>query len=517
MFNKKAKLIAAISAASLASSVVVAEPAFDWAAAVYSIEGAASEATFTAPTVTVTWGAEYARDDLIDISFNTALDNAYTPASVLTAYADCAGMAAGEIASAGDNGGVITLGLISNTTDSVTYRVTEIDYTAPVATDGGVCDTDGLADGATVVAASSSSTIGAVFDIAGLEFEGADANSAGSISGVYSATLSNGVTPLDGGVQTIIDDAGTVDVADDNAQLASFASQYNLDVSVATQTAGFDGIINVSATPTRSAFDPDAVDVATVDIDEATYLTPADSEEVTLIVTGDFSYVVDENSVTAGVQSNAFTMVDAAGAGAPISPVIVINGGGADTATFTGTASSFQNLVVTFDNDENGNTLDGVAVAGFAPTAVLVKGDFSAAVSVSYDDNGDTANSKTLTGDLAIGEWTLNGSTSTVQAYPVGSNISNFLWVTNTGANDGDVTVTAVSGGVETDECVVGTAAGMSLTSISPGVNKCLSDAGITSGRAQLSITVNAAAANVDVYAGYKSNSADDRLGLNVE
>jgi len=57
----------------------------------------------------------------------------------------------------------------------------------------------------------------------------------------------------------------------------------------------------------------------------------------------------------------------------------------------------------------------------------------------------------------------------------------------------------------------------MSLTSISPGVNKCLSDAGITSGRAQLSITVNAAEANVDVYAGYKSNSADDRLGLNVE
>jgi len=409
----------------------------------------------------------------------------------------------------------------------LTYRVTEINYGAAAATDGGACDTDAGAVGSTV--ASAETTIGAVFNVtadaaAAVTFDGPSVTGDGTLTGTYSATLSNGTTPLDGGSQSIIID--NVAPAADVTELVSFENQYTID---ATADSALDGIINVSATPTRTRFSIDSsvdgagdgnhsltVDAGTLGLEEVliggnALASAAGNEVVTAVVTGDFSYILDENDTTpATVESNAWSMTVGGNAGVSVTYVMG-DGTGNDTATFVGDAGDFGDLVFTYDQMENG-------LAAAAGTSTLVKGEYTVDVSVAYDTAaGADRDSSVVGSDLDAGEWTLNGSTSIVQAYPISSNVSNFLWVTNTGANPGDVTVVAIHEGVQTEECPAGTAAGLSLSSISPAVNACLAAAGITSGRAQLSITVNAAAADVDVYAGYKSNSADDRLGLNVE
>ena len=523
MFNKKAKLVAAIGALSIASPFAAAVT-FDWTASTFSTEGSADDATIAMPIIEVNWEAEYARDDIILMSFSADLAATFSPSSVLTAYAPCEVAGADQEGDATDNGGTITLGLISEADDSLTYRVTEINYAAATATDGGVCDTDGDAANGAAAVTSAETTIGAVYDVtanggAAVTFDGPSVTGAGTLTGTYSATLSNGTTPLDGGAQAmIIDNANPLLVV---SELVSFDNQYTID---ATADSALDGIINVSATPTRTRFSIDSgagnhsltADVGTLGLEEVliggvALASAADNEVVTAIVTGDFSYILDENDTTpATVESNAWSMTVDGNDGVSVTYVMG-DGTGNDTATFVGDAGDFGDLVFTYNQMENG-------LAAAAGTSTLVKGEYTVDVSVAYDTAAGAERDSSVVGsDLDVGEWTLNGSTSIVQAYPISSNVSNFLWVTNTGANPGDVTVVAIHEGVQTEECSAGTAAGLSLSSISPAVNACLAAAGITSGRAQLSITVNAAAGDVDVYAGYKSNSADDRLGLNVE
>jgi len=526
MFNKKAKLVAAIGALSIASPFAAAVT-FDWSESTFSAEGSADDATIAMPIIEVNWEAEYARDDIILMSFSADLAATFSPSSVLTAYAPCEVAGADQVGTADNNGGTITLGLISEADASLTYRVTEINYAAATATDGGACDTDAGLDvngDAIVAVTSAETTIGALYEVtadggAAVTFDGPSVTGAGTLTGTYSATLSNGTTPLDGGAQAmIIDNADPLLVV---SELVSFDNQYTID---ATANSALDGIINVSATPTRTRFSIDSgdgnhsltVDAGTLGLEEVliggfALASAADNEVVTAIVTGDFSYILDEDDTTpATVDSNAWTMTVGGNAGVSVTYVMG-DGTGNDTATFVGDAGDFGDLVFTYDQMENG-------LAAAAGTSTLVKGEYTVDVSVAYDTAaGADRDSSVVGSDLDAGEWTLNGSTSIVQAYPISSNVSNFLWVTNTGANPGDVTVVAIHEGVQTEECPAGTAAGLSLSSISPAVNACLAAAGITSGRAQLSITVNAAAADVDVYAGYKSNSADDRLGLNVE
>ena len=55
------------------------------------------------------------------------------------------------------------------------------------------------------------------------------------------------------------------------------------------------------------------------------------------------------------------------------------------------------------------------------------------------------------------------------------------------------------------------------MTYVTNEVETCLTAAGITSGRAQVTVTVNAPAAEIDVYAGYKVDADSDRLSLTVD
>ena len=107
-----------------------------------------------------------------------------------------------------------------------------------------------------------------------MDFDGASVRAAGSLTGTYAATLSNGVTALDGGSVSITDNAGTAAVADDDARLLAFGDQFSVDATTNSQTAAFSKIIDVTASPTRSRFTgsgTNATDaVLTVDIDDTT-------------------------------------------------------------------------------------------------------------------------------------------------------------------------------------------------------------------------------------------------------
>jgi len=505
------------------ASPAVAAPTFDWTAMAYSTEGAKTAAAFTAPTVTVTMGAEYAKDDLIELAYSSIFASTFTPAGTLTAYKKCTDGSSPAVAITGtstNNGGTMTLGLISSTTSAATYRITATNDTITNSTTSAanVCNSG---------AAALNTTIGAVVDVASLSFDGAAVNAAQTLTGTYKATLSNGVTDLDGGSTAIMDNAGTAGLTDDVSQLIHFAEQYKVDASTTSQTALFNGIVDVAAAPTRTAFASGAVtDVLTIDIDEATAATitsggatdtfetssPADTEVVTAVITGDWSFLADENTSTTGIQNDSVVATcDGTAAGNQATETFAADG---TSVTVACPAAKVGNIVVTYTPADNGT----------APLPAITTGAFTMGASMTFEDSGtdvggtgSVASTKTLAAaGTSAGSFTLNGSTSTVQAYPLGAAVEQFLWVTNSGANDGAITMTATQGGATSAECSLGTAAAKSVTSISAVANDCLTAAGITSGRAQLSVTVNAAATLVNLYAAYKVTSADDRLALTV-
>jgi len=242
MYTSKSKLSAAIGLALL-SSQAAAAPSFAWTEVAYSLEGSASATSFTAPAVTVTMGAEYAKDDLIALTFNSALSA--DPASTLTALKPCVDSTGTNLVpSTAENGGTMTLGLISNTSTSATYRITNTNNTV---TNAGTAGSLGSATVCDANAGSPASTIGATVVLGTLTFGGAALNALGTLTGSYSATLSNGVTALDGGSASI-KDVNVSGTADDTVELIEFGAQY----SKLTTDVLLNGIIDVAASPTQT-------------------------------------------------------------------------------------------------------------------------------------------------------------------------------------------------------------------------------------------------------------------------
>ena len=513
--NMFKKTLIAGGMVAVMSSGAQAVPTFAFTENTQSIQGFASATLLQAPAVTVTLGAEYATDDLMTLSYNADFDTSvpFVNPSNISAYVKCNGSTGDELTgTAADNGGVVTLGVLSTTANSVTYRVTAIDYTPTGDSDG-----DATVD-ADECSTSLSSTVGGVFSHQGT-FSGASLRAQGALTGSYSATLSNGSTAIDGG-SVAISKAGPV------TEIISFANQY---ASVAANNVVWNGVIDVAPAggeATRTVFnngddvdgsgavdaDERGSDQLTIDVTETARTNDADTETITAVISGDFSWVVDETAGGA-VNTDAFS---ATVNGQAVASVTVT----ATDVTVVGAASEVGDVVLTLDNLENGNDLGGVG-AGTVPA--MAAGAYTATVTIAYTDEGTdladagaTAGSLTLAAAVTAGTTTLNGSTSTIEAYPVSDAITGFLWVTNAGTNSAGMSVTAVAGGSTMASCDIGTVAGNTLSYITNEVETCLTAAGITSGRAQVTVTVNAPAADINVYAGYKVDADADRLSLTV-
>ena len=499
MFNKK--LIAG-SIFALMSAPALAVPTFEFTADSVSQEGAAQLASLTLPAVTITSGAEYSDDDLIVIDYNVALATGYTPSSNLSMYATCdATGASGVTGTATENGGVLTLGLLSTdaAAGSVTYRITDVNYT-PTASGGAV--------GVTTCVTTNSSSVGAVVSLgAAVEVDGAAALAAGSVTGTYHATLPNGTTNIDGGAIAITDTA---------TAMATYSSQF----SDADTNTALSGIVDVTAAAPRSLFTgPGSTAAGVITLaDDTTLDSAALITGITFTLNGDFSYLVDEDADVAGIQNDAWSLdLDIDGVGDAVYEATTVTAS-AITWVVTETAGAaaldqVDNIAIDFDNADNGD--------GDQP---MIDGTYTYDATLVYNDLGtDGAGTDLAAGTVdvtaagAAGAFTLNGSTTTVSNYPLSSAVTQFVWVTNTGSQNGDIFATAIGGtGAQTmSSCDLGVSSGAGeIIRITDELNTCLTDAGMTAGRAEIVITVNADGDDIGVYAGYKHDADADRLNL---
>ena len=157
-------------------------------------------------------------------------------------------------------------------------------------------------------------------------------------------------------------------------------------------------------------------------------------------------------------------------------------------------------------------TLTFTTAAKDADRVVIPVSDYT--VSVQIEDVADKY-SMPVVGATAnkIG---LNGYSADVPALPLGDSVQQFLWVTNNGSIDGEITITALGqDGKEYGPFEIGTST-KGMQPIGADVAKKLAEAGLKSGRAKLNVTVNAPEANISLYAGYKVTADADRLALNV-
>ena len=527
MLNKK--LIAG-SIFALMSAPALAIPSFSYTASSVSQEGSATLASVALPEVTITSGAEYSDDDLIVIDYNVALATGYVPASTLSMYAQCTdGTAAGGVVidgDANDNGGELTLGLLSSNAaaGSVTYRVTDLSYavTASGAAAAGVCVT------------SANSSVGAVLSLGTPLVDAAAARALGTVTGTYHATLPNGTTDIDGGLANLSFVTGAGAAAVTTSSMVNFLSQY-VDAPVgalAGGNTGLSGTIDVTAAAPRSLFtDPDGAGVLTAGQTASGIITiaktaglvsPTADVSTTVTLYGDFSFLADEDATTAGVQNNAFIAGIAGGAAAAASSTITSSSMSWTFGTALAAVAA-ANVTISFDNGNNGD--DGVVVAAGAGARAISDGAFTYDVSIAYTDGGTgglggataVAGTSALTSGGALGAWGLNGSSTVISNYPLSSAVTQFVWVTNTGAQDGGIFATAIGGtGAQTmASCDLGVSSGAGeIIRITDELNTCLTDAGMTAGRAEITVTVNAAAASIGVYAGYKHDVDADRLNL---
>ena len=505
MLNKK---LLAGSVLAVVSGTASAVPTFSYTSESVSIQGAASLTNLTLPTVVITSGAEYSDDDLIELDYSVALGAGFTPSSTLSMYATCVDETAASITgTATENGGELTLGLLSTNAaeGSITYRVTDVDYAVTSAGSGG---------GAGDCATSNNSSVGAVVSVAGIEVDGAGALAALSVTGTYHATLPNGTTDIDGGSAAMTFALGTT--PETYAVLASYGNQYTDSAG----NSGLSGTIDVAQADPRSHFDDNtSVAIATITLADATTMTSkANITGITFSLSGDFSFLEDEDTVTAGIQNDAFSLdLDVDGGGSEVYEATTVT---ASKITWVVTEDGSSNpldriddVVVDFDNNDNG---DG--------TLPMSDGSFTYDVTVAYTDGGVAGNGASgvagsfdVTAGGDAGLFGLNGSTTTISNYPLSDAVTQFVWVTNKGTQDGGIFATAFGGtdGQTMASCDLGvTSKAGEIQRITDELNACLAAASMTAGRAQIVVTVNAISADIGVYAGYKHDADADRLNL---
>jgi hypothetical protein len=199
---------------------------------------------------------------------------------------------------------------------------------------------------------------------------------------------------------------------------------------------------------------------------------------IAVTLTGDFSWL--DSSTSTGIQATNISGATVAGASAT-TIVMVIPAGGTTI------------------------TIGNAPTTGAIPTQSL-----AAAFSGSYIGNSTSG----FASGSATGAYTLNGSSVTVYAVPTSAAASNFIWLTNSGANDGEVSIVVNDNGTEIDLGVVGTSQGGEEFDVSSAMNAALEAAGetLSGGRVHLDIVTKVPAADVAISAAYRVG--DDRVNL---
>lgn len=132
---------------------------------------------------------------------------------------------------------------------------------------------------------------------------------------------------------------------------------------------------------------------------------------------------------------------------------------------------------------------------------------YTADATVAFTNAAGKAGS-VVTSGIAVGSWTLDGTTEALQFMPFGSQYANSVTVTNTSAIAGDIMVTITGNGKTTTATKVGTAAAKSVTQVGKEIAALAAANGITEG--YVSVTTNAA--NAKIVGIYYAKADGDRV-----
>jgi hypothetical protein len=487
------KTLIALSVGAALGSVNANAVTFDFEPNAWTTEGAELVNNFVVPNINVTLGAEYSKDDVITFEFNADVTGAFNPTIDVT-------LAAG-------NDGTMTLGYVSATDSTVTYRVTELSSAS----------------------SDSISTVGATFTLTSAAGSsnlvvGDQVRAAGGLTATYSAVTGLSSLALDSTPAAIVDKNGTAATTDDESQLVTFKTQY---ATIKAGTPKLDGVIDVNASPERTLFvGGGATDEATISVTETTATHDALTTGLVLTLSGNFTFLQDTNATKAGIQQASGVLY------ANLDDTVVqgVVNANADAASFTWATDTLGDVGIFFDNAPNKTQVSATVTS---PT-VMERGEFTAAFDVKYApvkpkyaDSDTTAapaagdyDTTAVTGDVtsksagsvAAGEWTLNGANITVYSMPINNAaVTNYLYVTNTGSQAAEVSVVAtLADGTKVTADDIATVGKSSITNITPAVEAALASA--DGNRATVELTFNAPACNIVVSAAY--NVMGDRLPL---
>lgn len=285
-----------------------------------------------------------------------------------------------------------------------------------------------------------------------------------------------------------------------NADVAEFKSQFGPSEDV----SGFAGIVDVESSRksfVTAAGDSVASDSATVAfVNDTSLLNAVVLEEVTHTIMGSsgFSWFNEWSTVDEETGERTYTLTDAASVTSSNDDFELSLSEDLMSLTIAQTAVGTVDTTV-------GVTLNA---PGTDSEESLVEQSFSASVVASAGEDDYT-----IYNGANFGQWTLNGASVSLPFYPIGSGITQFVYVANSGSQEATIEFTALS---NSGEPVSGTldlkAAPNGVTSINTSLRRALDEAGLSGDRLQITLTIQAPEDNIEVFGGY--NSRGDRVRI---
>jgi hypothetical protein len=309
-----------------------------------------------------------------------------------------------------------------------------------------------------------------------------------STTGLTSGTLTAALETIAG---TSVETASGTILTTSGSQMATGAITGNatIDVNQARQQFVDNAGANSDTTTLTLAFDPDAVAAGATKILGSVAATTGTAA---VTITGqDFSWL-DSDATTTGIQTANVTGLTSVAVTAT-----TITG----TATYTSVGGVPAAVTVTLDNDED--------------ATIPVQSGITASADVFYtrETGGNGSTSLDMTGSAV---WILNGSSIDIYAVPQSENVSNFIWLTNTGTGSVAVDATIFDGAQTCEMTSIGTSVAgteFDLTAAIDTAKATQCPTYVPSGnRVRINVSANAPAASLRVSAAYRVGT--DRVNL---
>jgi hypothetical protein len=435
MFKKTLLALALTGLAGVANAATTAATP-----AVVSQEGAVGQTAISVPNYTITLGAEYAVNDTFTITLSGAeFDTTSAPAISFSGFTNDP-----------------SVGLLSSTSTSLTYRITAVPSPSEVFTGKDFVLSGALLKTTTVTDAP------------------------GNIKLAYAAKTSTGLA---------LDTTGTA-----TSTVVTSTAQFSSSV-----TKKLDAVIDVENSRKQFTVGNDTIltDVIMVTpVEAVAAVHDAAYTGAMHVIKGDFSWM--NTDTTAGVSAAELAAAFSA-TGTDGTYTSTINAA-ADEITVNVADTTPEAMTATFT----------VLGSGVATAPILATQSFTVESTIKYNTALPAAKTKAMA-SASAGAWTLNGFDEDIVFMPFSSQYAQSINVSNTGSVAGAITVDITTGGNTYTKTLTATATPKATTNISQEVKAFAASKGVT-GNAHIKVVVNSPKADIEVTGIYYAKADGDRV-----